>query len=61
MGCLVVSSPLKHDGKLADKDSYVMFHPTDRRVPPMLIARGDLPSLFIDVSLVPSGELVASN
>lgn len=50
MGCLVVSSPMKQDGKLSDRDSYVMFHPADRRVPHMLIARGDLPSLFLDVS-----------
>ncbi|CAM9097036.1 unnamed protein product [Ectocarpus fasciculatus] len=48
MGSLVWSSPLKADGKLSDKDSYVMFHPTDRRVPHMLIARGELPSLFVD-------------
>ncbi|CBN76656.1 conserved unknown protein [Ectocarpus siliculosus] len=48
MGSLVWSSPLKADGKLSDKDSYVMFHPTDRRVPHMLVARGELPSIFVD-------------
>lgn len=50
MGSLVVSSRLKPDGRLSDSDSYVMFHPSDRRVPHMLIARGELPSLFVDVS-----------
>lgn len=51
MGSLVVSSPLKQDGRLSDKDSYVMFHPGDRRVPHMLIARGNLPSQFLDVRM----------
>lgn len=49
MGSLALSSPLKADGRLSDRDSYVMFHPVDRRIPHMLIARGDLPSLFVDV------------
>lgn len=48
MGSLVWSSALKPDGRLSDRDSYVMFHPSDRRVPHMLIARGDLPSIFVD-------------
>lgn len=51
MGSLVVPSLLKQDGRLSDKDSYVMFHPGDRRVPHMLIARGDLPSQFLNVSM----------
>lgn len=48
MGSLVWSSALKADGKLSDRDAYVMFHPADRRAPHMLIARGELPSIFID-------------
>lgn len=48
MGSLVWSSSLKPDGRLSDRDSYVMFHPSDRRVPHMLIAKGDLPSIFVD-------------
>lgn len=48
MGSLVWSSALKSDGKLSDRDAYVMFHPADRKAPHMLIARGDLPSIFID-------------
>lgn len=48
MGSLVVSSG---DGRLSDKDSYVMFHPADKRVPHMLIALRELPSLFLDVSV----------
>lgn len=51
MGSLVLSSPLKADGNLSDRDSFVKFHPADRRFPYMLIALGDLPSLFVDVSL----------
>lgn len=50
MGSLVLSSPLQPNGRLSDRDSYVMFHPTDPRAPHMLIARGELPSLFVDVS-----------
>lgn len=50
VGSLVLSSSLRADGKLSNRDSYVMFHPADKRVPHMLIARGDLPSLFVDVS-----------
>lgn len=50
MGSLVLSNPLQPNGRLSDRDSYVMFHPTDSRAPHMLIARGELPSLFIDVS-----------
>lgn len=50
MGSLVLSNPLRADGNLSDRDSFVMFHPADRRFPYMLIARGDLPSLFVDVS-----------
>lgn len=50
MGSLVITSALKADGKMSDQDSYVMFHPADRRVPYILIARGELPSLFVDVS-----------
>lgn len=48
MGSLVWSSALKADGRLSDRDAYVMFHPQDRRAPHMLIARGELPSIFID-------------
>lgn len=48
MGSLVWSSALKADGKLSDRDSYVMFHPADSRAPHMLIARGELPSMFVD-------------
>lgn len=48
MGSLVITSALKADGKMSDQDSYVMFHPADRRVPYILIARGELPSLFVD-------------
>lgn len=50
MGSLVLSSPLKADGMMSDRDSYVRFHPTDRRVPCILIAKGELPSHFVDVS-----------
>lgn len=57
MGSLVLSSPLKASGMMSDRDSYVMFHPTDRRVPWILIARGELPSRFVDVS-DPSPNLV---
>ena len=50
MGSLVIPSPLKPDGNMSDRDAYVMFHPADRKVPHMLIARGELPSIFVDVS-----------
>lgn len=48
MGSLVWSSGLKADGKLPDRDSYVMFHPADSRAPHMLIARRELPSIVVD-------------
>lgn len=52
MGRLMPSNPPGADGRLSHKDTYVMFHPSDRRVPNMLIARGDLPTMFVDVSVV---------
>lgn len=58
MGSLVVSNG---DGRLSDKDSYVMFHPADRRVPHMLISLRELPSLFLDVSVRGSNRSTVGN
>ncbi|CAM9156535.1 unnamed protein product [Choristocarpus tenellus] len=48
MGTLVPSSPLTPEGRLSNCDSYLMFHPADKRVPYMLIARGECPMQFLE-------------
>ncbi|CAN0276187.1 unnamed protein product, partial [Discosporangium mesarthrocarpum] len=50
MGALVPSNLLTGSGFLSDRDSYLLFHPSDSRVPHMLIARRDCPTHFLEVT-----------